>query len=487
MAETYDYVIVGGGMTACGIVAELLDFRPDSNILILDNQKQLGGHWNFAYPYVKLHNFTSYYTLYGYKMPEYIRSKEKHRADLTEIMEYFNSIQRRFEKEKKLEMRFNLEMKEVEQVPGAEAGGARWTIKYADKAGKTGEVKGKTLVMCTHCAIGRAPPHKPIVGAVGGTAPKGNIYPNQIAQMGDLKALAKKGQKIAVVGGGKTGADAVMHLYTSGVPMENIVWVKKFDLGFGIRASPQEAFDPPEKRGRYPLMIFALISKYWWKTGVPKSLMVHGTPLITSTLPDDHPKYTDKVYFTGGGMIDMDELAMLRTVRQVLGGSVVANADGKLTLEDGSVIEYDHAVWCHGYDQTPYAKVPRQSMTIGMLSPGYMAPINMMSSASQGGRFCARLLLMFEEDLLSFWHKFTFTLMVIFMEVFCGAPNSVLTYTRAGLCESWLSWAISRPKVVARFGWPYMSAMGDMPWIIPGYMKGAKENIFKYIHLEGEL
>ena len=90
MAETYDYVIVGGGMTACGIVAELLDFRPDSNILILDNQKQLGGHWNFAYPYVKLHNFTSYYTLYGYKMPEYIRSKEKHRADLTEIMEYFN-------------------------------------------------------------------------------------------------------------------------------------------------------------------------------------------------------------------------------------------------------------------------------------------------------------------------------------------------------------------------------------------------------------
>jgi hypothetical protein len=35
-------------------------------------------------------------------------------------------------------------------------------------------------------------------------------------------------------------------------------------------------------------------------------------------------------------------------------------------------------------------------MTIGMLSPGYMAPINWFASASQGGRVMGRLLLMYE-------------------------------------------------------------------------------------------
>ena len=80
MPDDYDYVVVGGGMTGCGIVAELLEFRPNASILIMDKQHQLGGHWNFAYPYVRLHNFTSYYTLYGYEWPEEIKKDLNHRA-----------------------------------------------------------------------------------------------------------------------------------------------------------------------------------------------------------------------------------------------------------------------------------------------------------------------------------------------------------------------------------------------------------------------
>ena len=50
-----------------------------------------------------------------------------------------------------------------------------------------------------------------------------------------------------------------------------------------------------------------------------------------------------------------------------------------------------------------------------MLSPGYMAPLNFFASAGQGGRVMGRLLLMYEEKLLSFWMKFTFTVMAIFI------------------------------------------------------------------------
>lgn len=484
MPTEYDYVVVGGGMTGCGIVAELLDFRPDASILVMDKLERLGGHWNFAYPYVRLHNFTSYYTLYGYPFKEDIRSKEHHRANLPELLEYFGSIQKRFEAEKKVTLKFGLNMTEVEQMAGAnkeDPSAVKWAIKYADEAGAAGEVRAKTLIMCTHCRQGGAPPHKPIVGTDAATPTlKGNIYPNQIKQMGDLKQVAAKGQKISVVGGGKTGADAVMHLYWSGVPMENITWVKKFDLGFGIRASPQEAFTPPEKRGAIALIPFCL--KY--QKGIPTRLAAHGQRIIQSCLPDSHPDHSDKVHFTGGGMLDDEELDLLRTVKQVLGGAVTDNVEGKMTLGNGTVIEYDWAIWCHGYLSEPYAKIPRQDMVIGMLSPGYMAPLNFFASAGQGGRVMGRLLLMYEEKLLSFWMKFTFTLMAIFIGMATGGANSALLYAKCGLCESWCAWAISRRKVVRRFGWGYMSSMGDMPWFIPGPTKGAKELAYKTIHID---
>jgi len=484
MAETYDYVIVGGGMTGCGVCAELIDHRPDSTVLIMDKLEKLGGHWNFAYPYVRLHNFTSYYTLYGYPMKDEVRKQEFHRAGLPEIMEYFGQIQAAFEQQKKVTMKFGLEMSEVIEHKDAPMGEAKWTIQYTDKAGVAHEVRAKTLVMCTHCRQGGAPPHKPIVGTTADKGvPKNNIYPNQIDTMGDLKKLGATKQTVAVVGGGKTGADAVMHLYHSGVPMENIVWVKKFDLGFGIRCSPQQAYSPPEKRGAIALVPFCLRYRY----GVPITMTAHGERIMETCLPKEHPKYDGYVRHTGGGMLDDEELSILRQVRQVLGGAVLENADGVLSLEDGTKLEYDHAIWCHGYDPTPYAKVPRQNLVCGMLADRYMAPLNFFASASQGGRVMGRLLLMQEEGLLSFWMQFVFIVMAIFLGKYSGPGNSAVLYAKSGMCESWCAWALSRRKVVRRFGWGYMSAMGDMPWFIPGPMKGARELCFKTIHIDEDM
>ena len=96
----------------------------------------------------------------------------------------------------------------------------------------------------------------------------------------------------------------------------------------------------------------------------------------------------------------------------------------------------------------------REKLTIGMISDGYMAPINFFASASQGGRVLCRLLLMYEEGLLTTWMKLVFTFIAIFIGVFTGAKNSSLLYAKAGLCESYCAWAISRPKVVRRFGTP---------------------------------
>ena len=94
-----------------------------------------------------------------------------------------------------------------------------------------------------------------------------------------------------------------------------------------------------------------------------------------------------------------------------------------------------------------------------------------------------RLLLMFEEGLLSFWMRAVFTMMVMFIGTCTGPANSALVYAKCGLLESYCAWVLSRPKVVRRFGWGYFSAMGDMPWFFPGPMKGARELAFKTIHI----
>ena len=63
--------------------------------------------------------------------------------------------------------------------------------------------------------------------------------------------------------------------------------------------------------------------------------------------------------YTGGGMLDDDELNLLKKVDQIVGGAVVENAGCVLTLADGTKVEYDWAIWCHGYDPEPYAPATR--------------------------------------------------------------------------------------------------------------------------------
>ena len=70
----------------------------------------------------------------------------------------------------------------------------------------------------------------------------------------DIPKVGQDNKKIAVIGGGKTGADAVVHLVRSGIKKENIVWVKKYDLAFGKREKPQDAFASAEQRAVRPSM-----------------------------------------------------------------------------------------------------------------------------------------------------------------------------------------------------------------------------------------
>jgi cation diffusion facilitator CzcD-associated flavoprotein CzcO len=53
MLET-DYLIIGSGAVGTAFADTILT-ETDATIVIVDKLHQPGGHWNFAYPFVTLH------------------------------------------------------------------------------------------------------------------------------------------------------------------------------------------------------------------------------------------------------------------------------------------------------------------------------------------------------------------------------------------------------------------------------------------------
>src|ERR1039457_269265 len=55
-----DYLIVGAG--AAGLAfADALIAESDADVVIVDRRDRPGGHWNDAYPFVRLHQPSAYY------------------------------------------------------------------------------------------------------------------------------------------------------------------------------------------------------------------------------------------------------------------------------------------------------------------------------------------------------------------------------------------------------------------------------------------
>lgn len=55
-----DYLVVGGGATALNFVDVLLDETAAESIIV-DRRERIGGHWNDAYPFVRLHQPSARY------------------------------------------------------------------------------------------------------------------------------------------------------------------------------------------------------------------------------------------------------------------------------------------------------------------------------------------------------------------------------------------------------------------------------------------
>ena len=96
MLET-DYLIIGSGAVGMAFADIILE-ETKANIIIVDRYQKPGGHWNFAYPFVTLHQPSAFYGVSSTELSNGLRdqiglNKGMHElATGAEINAYYDDI-----------------------------------------------------------------------------------------------------------------------------------------------------------------------------------------------------------------------------------------------------------------------------------------------------------------------------------------------------------------------------------------------------------
>jgi hypothetical protein len=209
-----DYLVVGAGATALAFVDTLLS-ETDADIVIVDRYDQPGGHWRLAYDFVRLHQPSDFYGVNSRPLGSSAIDQYGSNAGLVnlasgdEIRAYFEAVVRE---------RF-LPTGRVRYLPKTEYLGER-TARGIISGTTTRFVARRRIVDSTFMKVS-VPANRP---------PRYAVEPGvRVVPPNALSTLSGHDERIVVVGGGKTGIDAVLWLLDRGLDPDRITWVRPRD------------------------------------------------------------------------------------------------------------------------------------------------------------------------------------------------------------------------------------------------------------------
>src|SRR5215471_11473181 len=210
-----DYLVVGGGAAGMAFVDTLVSETAAARVVVVDRRSAPGGHWNDAYPFVRLHHPSLYYGVNS--TPLGSEALEAHgpeagmygRSAGVEIRAYYDRVLR-----ERL-----ISSGQVRFFPQCEyVGGHRFVSRLS---GETFDVTvRRKLVDATYLApsIPASTPPPFDVGAGASVVP-----------VGRLAQLTETPRRFVIIGAGKTAMDACVWLLENGVDPEAIQWIKPRD------------------------------------------------------------------------------------------------------------------------------------------------------------------------------------------------------------------------------------------------------------------
>ncbi len=220
---TADYLVVGAGAMGMAFTDALMN-ESDATVAIVDRYHQPGGHWNVAYPYVRLHQPSAFYGVNSRKLgSDTIDTAGWNKglyelATNSEVCAYFDQV---------MQQQF-VPSGRVQYLPMFDYNGDRTATSVA--SGEQVSFAAEKVVDATYMNVTVPSMRKPGYQVDDGVA---CVAPNQLAR------LTGEYQRYVVVGAGKTGMDACLFLLRNGVEPDAISWVMPRDSWMLDRANIQ--------------------------------------------------------------------------------------------------------------------------------------------------------------------------------------------------------------------------------------------------------
>jgi hypothetical protein len=219
-----DYLVIGAGAIGMAFVDTLLT-DTDAQIVMVDRNHRPGGHWNSAYPFVRLHQPAAYYGVNSRELAQGGKDKVGlnegmyNLAGGAEVLAYFDQV---------MQQRF---------LPSGR-------VRFLPKSQVIGAYEVESLL------TGRRQPvqvRKKVVDATfsgtqvpATTPPRYHVAPGvRCVALNDLVMLTQPQAGYVVVGSGKTGIDACLWLLEQGVDPDLIRWIMPRDAWLLDRANVQ--------------------------------------------------------------------------------------------------------------------------------------------------------------------------------------------------------------------------------------------------------
>ncbi len=315
-----DYLVVGAGAMGMGFTDALIEHDPRARVVLVDRRHGAGGHWLEAYPFVQLHQSSSFYgvassVLGGGRVQERGPEAGLHeRAGQPAILAYYAHV---------LADRL-LASGRVEFLPGCDYRGDRTVVS---------RVSGKRFAVPDGCRIVDARYLSPDIPAE--LPPRFEVGDGaRVVPVNDLVRLEQAPSQYVVVGSGKTATDACVWLLGRGVDPGAICWVRPREPWMLDRALIQP--DPVVYLGMVATMMEAA-SKAASLDELFLALEDAGIMLrIDRSLTPTMAK---------SPTLGTWELALLRSIEHVVRlGHIRSVSRGRLDLEQGSVPVADDAL-----------------------------------------------------------------------------------------------------------------------------------------------
>ena len=317
-----DYLVIGTGATAMAFVDTLLSESADATVMMVDRHHRPGGHWNAAYPFVRLHQPSAWYGVASRELASGSRDSVGTNAGMaslasgTEVLAHFEQVmQQRFLPSGRVRWRPMSEvLRDGSLPPGTHA-------VRSLTSGQVQTVRAGKVVDATHAQTAVPSTHSPRYTVANGV---------RCVPLNDLPKIDRPYAAYTVVGAGKTGMDAVLWLLENGVPPERIRWVMPRDAWFMNRANFQTGLGNFERSigatiGQFDAIIEATSVPDLFTRLEARALLLRIGPAVLPTT------YRCAV-------VSQPELVQLRRVTDVVRlGRVHAIEATRLVLDKGTV------------------------------------------------------------------------------------------------------------------------------------------------------